>query len=507
MKKLIYLSILLLTRSLQAQSNTEVYLADITTVDGKTTLKNLRNISQNKGYDNQPSFDGNATLLFSSTRNGQTDIAQYHIPSGARTWISDTPGGGEYSPLRIPGADAISAIRLDTTGLQRLYRYDRTKGTSKTILKDAKVGYHVWYSESVLVHTVLTDNSMDLVISNLKDHTSYTVQKNVGRALHKIPNTELVSFIAKDTIPWEVKSLHPVTGATRVLSRLPRGVQDISWLPDGRMLVPMGNVIYNFLPESKDDPAPLRVSDLAEIGTISRVAVSPNGNYLALVAEEPSSRIVQKQVESYNAGDLEAFVNCYSKDVLVARFPNDTLYVGHASMRKNYSGLSLDRKNDHLVEVVKRITIGNKVVDHEKVTYEDGRVQMQVALYEVNNGTIDSMIFIFDQESPDPEPLVSEQLDAYNNRDIDAFLETYTEDIKLYNFPAEKRSEGQEEMRKGYAGYFESTPDLHCEIKNRIVIKNMVIDEEYITANGNNFSAVALYEVENGKIAKVTFLR
>ena len=35
---------------------------------------------------------------------------------------------------------------------------------------------------------------------------------------------------------------------------------------------------------------------------------------------------------------------------------------------------------------------------------------------------------------------------------------------------------------------------------------NKVIDEEYITANGQNFSAVAIYEVENGTIAKVTFV-
>ena len=86
-------------------------------------------------------------------------------------------------------------------------------------------------------------------------------------------------------------------------------------------------------------------------------------------------------------------------------------------------------------------------------------------------------------------------------------MDTYGEDISLYNYPAEKRSQGKEEMRKSYADFFASTPDLHCELKNRIVIGNKVIDEEKITANGNTFSAVAIYEVEDGKISKVTFLR
>jgi hypothetical protein len=175
-------------------------------------------------------------------------------------------------------------------------------------------------------------------------------------------------------------------------------------------------------------------------------------------------------------------------------------------MRENYGDLSPDKKVHH-IEVVNRITMGNKVIDQEKVT-GNGKQYMQVVLYEVNNGSIESMTFIFDEGAAlDPEIIVQKQLDAYNGRDIDAFMNTYTEDVQLFNFPMERRSQGQTEMRTGYAGYFETTPDLHCEIKNRIVIGNKVIDEEFITANGNNFSAVAIYEVENGKIAKVTFLR
>jgi hypothetical protein len=54
---------------------------------------------------------------------------------------------------------------------------------------------------------------------------------------------------------------------------------------------------------------------------------------------------------------------------------------------------------------------------------------------------------------------------------------------------------------------FLSTADLQFEIINRLVIANRVIDEEFIVVNGNNFSAVFIYELESGKIAKVTFLR
>ena len=51
------------------------------------------------------------------------------------------------------------------------------------------------------------------------------------------------------------------------------------------------------------------------------------------------------------------------------------------------------------------------------------------------------------------------------------------------------------------------TPDLHCELKNRIVIRDKIIDEEYVTANGRIFHAVAVYEVKDGKIVKVMFVQ
>ncbi|MEP3209564.1 MAG: nuclear transport factor 2 family protein [Maribacter sp.] len=507
MKKLLTLTLLFISIQLSAQPNTEVYLMDITHADGKMKLSNLRNISNNEGYDNQPSFYDENTILFAGTRNGQTDIARYTIKSSSISWIIDTAGGSEYSPLRIPKSTAISAVRLDTSGLQRLYEYDTSNGASKVIRKDAKVGYHVWYSDDILVHTILVDNRMDLVVSNLTDGTHTTVQKQVGRSLHKIPDTELVSYIAKDQENWFVKSLHPITGATEIISQLPPTTEDITWMADGSMLTATGNLLYRFKPESKENPESINLSEYEEINSVSRMAVSPDGKYLALVAQEPISKIVQKQVDSYNAGDLDAFVNCYSENVLVTNFPADTLYVGREKMRRNYSGLSPDNKV-YEVEVVNRITIGNKVIDQEKVTKNGVFQQFQVALYEVENNAISSMRFIFDDKAaPNPETIVQKQLDKYNARDIDGFLQTYTEDVQLFNFPDQERSKGQEEMRKGYAGFFESTPDLHCEIKNRIVIRNIVIDEEYITANGNNFSAVAVYEVENGKIAKVTFVR
>jgi hypothetical protein len=104
-----------------------------------------------------------------------------------------------------------------------------------------------------------------------------------------------------------------------------------------------------------------------------------------------------------------------------------------------------------------------------------------------------------------PEMLVQRQLVGYNARDIEAFLGTYADDVELYDFPNKLIGSGKEKMRTMYEELFKSTPNLHCEIVNRIKLTNTIIDHERVRFNDKLIEAVAIYEVKDGKIAKVTF--
>ena len=508
MKIFILLTLPFLSLSLFGQPDTEVYLVDIVKHGTEIQLSNPRNISNNMGYDNQPYFYDDHTVLFAATRAEQTDIKKFNILEGSTSsWLTDTPSGSEYSPIRIPESNAFSAIRLDFDGLQRLYKYDPKDGSSEVILKDAKIGYHVWHTSDMLVATVLVENRMDLIVSYLTDTGKYaTIQKNVGRSLQNIPNTEFISFISKeDPERWELKSLNPITGDIEKIIDI-GNTEDICWLPDGTLLIGKDNALYKYQPNKDEDWVLLQRFTDKNINNITRVVVNESTTRLAFVAEKSPEDIVQKQVDAFNARNLDDFAACYTEDVVVSNFPNELLYEGNETLKSNYERFYAKTPKVS-VKVVKRIRVGNTVMDEELVTVGDNTHQ-QIAIYKVKNGRISSMTFIHQNALfLLAEDVVQQQLDAYNARDIDGFLATYSDDVQLFNFPAEKRSRGQEEMRKGYAGYFNDTPDLHCEIKNRIVIGNKVIDEEFITANGNNFSAVAIYEVENGKISKVTFIK
>ena len=109
----------------------------------------------------------------------------------------------------------------------------------------------------------------------------------------------------------------------------------------------------------------------------------------------------------------------------------------------------------------------------------------------------------------DPESVVQAQLVAYNARDIDAFLATYTDDIELHLLGSGLQTQGKDAMRLRYIKRF-SDPLLHAVISSRMVMGNIVIDHERVF---NTFpegpgvmEAVAIYEVRERLIAKVTFV-
>ena len=269
----------------KAQTNTEVFLLDLAVVDNAISLSVPKNISNNNGYDNQPSFYNDSLVLFASTRNEQTDIVSYAINKDRILWISDTPNGSEYSPLKVPGKKRVSAIRLDTDGTQRLYSYDIESGKSELLLKDLKVGYHVWFTKDIVVSSVLLENRMDLFVSDIKNHSDYKFYKNVGRSFHKIPNSKRVSFIDKQASIPALMSLDPLSGDVEKIIELPEEVQDVCWMINGTILAGQKNHILKFTPGTDTQWQMVAEISPTILTNITRLATNSTSTKLALVAE------------------------------------------------------------------------------------------------------------------------------------------------------------------------------------------------------------------------------
>ena len=105
---------------------------------------------------------------------------------------------------------------------------------------------------------------------------------------------------------------------------------------------------------------------------------------------------VARQVEAYNAGDLEAFLGCYAPTVVIRAGDGTVLNEGLEAMRATYVGWfgSLPGLR---AEIVTRVQRGSWVVDDEHVTAEGLDVRALVA-YRVRDGLIDQVVIMTDED-------------------------------------------------------------------------------------------------------------
>ncbi|MDF1701732.1 MAG: nuclear transport factor 2 family protein [Planctomycetota bacterium] len=109
-----------------------------------------------------------------------------------------------------------------------------------------------------------------------------------------------------------------------------------------------------------------------------------------------------------------------------------------------------------------------------------------------------------------PAEAAQRQLDAYNARDLEAFLACYAVDCTVRAHPSgEVMMQGQDAMRSRYGKLFEEHPDLHCQLLARVVHEVFAIDHEHVEGLRPDevVHAVAMYEVRDGLIQNVWFLR
>lgn len=103
---------------------------------------------------------------------------------------------------------------------------------------------------------------------------------------------------------------------------------------------------------------------------------------------------------------------------------------------------------------------------------------------------------------------VERQLDAYNARDIDAFMLWWADDCQYYAFPNTLLASSAAEIRARHVERFRE-PDLYGKLIQRACVGNLVMDHEVVTRNfpqgKGEVDVICLYEVSEGKIAKAWF--
>jgi len=108
-----------------------------------------------------------------------------------------------------------------------------------------------------------------------------------------------------------------------------------------------------------------------------------------------SVEVVQRQLEAYNRHDLEAFVATYGDGVQLFRMPATApALTGRAQLAEFYAANRFNLPRLH-AEVVNRIVLGNKVIDHERITGLQAEPVEAVAVYEVADDLIQRVWFFY----------------------------------------------------------------------------------------------------------------
>jgi hypothetical protein len=103
--------------------------------------------------------------------------------------------------------------------------------------------------------------------------------------------------------------------------------------------------------------------------------------------------------------------------------------------------------------------------------------------------------------------LIQCQVDAYNRRDLEAFLATYSDTVRTFRMPSvEPATTGKAQLGEFYSRQRFNLPGLRAEILNRIVLGNKVIDHERVWGIRNDpVEVVAVYQIVRGLIECVWF--
>ena len=287
----------------QAPPDTEIYLAPLKTTSAGIEVGAPINITNSPGYDNQPFFtpDG-GSVLFTSVRGAagstQTDIYKYDIAGKRVMQVTSTPES-EYSPTVTPsGAISVIRVELDGQNTQRLWQFSAEGRDPKVVLENVKpVGYHAWADDHTLALFVLGQPAT-LQLADTRTGTAKVISSDIGRSIQRIPGKPGradISFVQRErdgqTVRLTVKQLNAATGDVTVLVQVPEGSReaDTAWTPNGYLLMVHDGVLYGW---TRGQTAWKEVVSLQRLSLsgVTRLAVSPKGDYIALVGSPRQAR-------------------------------------------------------------------------------------------------------------------------------------------------------------------------------------------------------------------------
>ena len=264
---------------------TEVYLLHIEK-NGKSFSipdKSLpENISNNKGYDNQPSFIEplHAIAYVSSRSNKPTDVYLYDLTTQQSTQFTNNTEA-EFSPKVTPDKKHISVVKGGEQNLTRI-ALDGAATEKLYTCKDS-IGYYCWLDKDNIGALVLSKPET-LRLINIKDRTERYLADSIGRSLFNYDDGILICRMLHSGN--QVTFIDRKGSCTNKIS-LPPGTEDFYVTEDGWLFSSDGSkLVYCHIDDAANGWRELTDLKAMGISKILRLAVNRKKNMLAFVTAD-----------------------------------------------------------------------------------------------------------------------------------------------------------------------------------------------------------------------------
>ena len=279
-----------------AQINeTEVWVGDLSIRDGQLAVSNLRNVSDmHPGYDNQPAFfpDGKSLVYSSQVMELEDSGLGVHaqlvdLTTGAVTSLTNAKG---FSPTPTTDGKQLMVLRQG-----RVFLHDLTGKELRPLTDTDTAGYYTPFDDRQWA-LFMNDKDRRIVIYDPKTKKMDTMATGASTAPYRIPHPKdrAVTFVAQENNQRVLRrlDLKKRTVETVATINFPTGGQHV-WTSRGTLLMASGPTIYEWSPSQPSQWTPVYRAADPDLQQISRIAVSPSGDRIALVSIPSDEKVIR----------------------------------------------------------------------------------------------------------------------------------------------------------------------------------------------------------------------
>jgi len=120
-----------------------------------------------------------------------------------------------------------------------------------------------------------------------------------------------------------------------------------------------------------------------------------------------------------------------------------------------------------------------------------------------------SLSFAIAQEqnvTPTPLEIVNKRMEFYNQHNFEEFIKLYADDVKIYTYPDKLLGTGTENITSIFKPKF-AVKSIYVKIVSQMNNGSHVINHEIVMEDGKETKYVSIYEVRDGLITSVRFVR